>query len=140
MSWDSIWLKMINIKKKIASEKEKKAANPSPLGRRPSVRSQLLTKGVSNLLYLYICVKSVLLTELPELQRNLPSKWIWIMNVNYLFVCLGTCKLYHPNVDNLAFFRLYIQPGNVWIEYLTMDNMCSCDYNTVEHKWMSIYR
>ncbi|XP_065888763.1 NEDD8-conjugating enzyme UBE2F-like [Dysidea avara] len=69
---------MINIKKKIASEKEKKAANPGPLVRRPSVRSQLLTK------------------ELPELERNLPK----------------TCKLYHPSADNLAFFKLYIQPDD----------------------------
>ena len=65
---------MINIKKKIASEKEKKATNPSPLSRRPSVRSQLLTKGASILCtgVFHYHVKSI---ELPELQRNLPSKY-----------------------------------------------------------------
>lgn len=67
-------LKMINIKKKIASEKEKKATNPSPLGRRPSVRSQLLTKGVSNFMCTCVIVNLLKLVELPELQRNLPSK------------------------------------------------------------------
>ena len=63
---------MINIKKKIASEKEKKVTNPSPLGRRPSVRSQLLTKGVCNFILVYF-VNLITLAELPELQRNLPS-------------------------------------------------------------------
>ena len=108
---------MINIKKKIASEKEKKATNPSPLTRRPSVRSQLLTKGVSilRIIVFHYHVKSL---ELPELQRNLPS----MCNYYVIFgicLCVGTCKLYHPSADNLAFFRLYIQPGNVWI-YTTL--------------------
>ena len=102
---------MINIKKKIASEKEKKATNPSPLGRRPSVRSQLLTKGVCSLLYLCICFNLTVLVELPELQRNLPSKLKYYGGKTYFCVCLGTCKLYHPDANNLAFFRLYIQPG-----------------------------
>jgi len=62
---------MINIKKKIASEKEKKAANPGPLVRRPSVRSQLLTKGTGVSVGLHLII--ILFAELPELERNLPS-------------------------------------------------------------------
>ena len=61
---------MINIKKKIASEKEKKAANPGPLVRRPSVRSQLLTKGAG---VIELHLLNILFVELPELERNLPS-------------------------------------------------------------------
>ena len=61
---------MINIKKKIDSEKEKKASNPGPLVRRPSVRSQLLTKGTGTIEFHLIII---LFIELPELERNLPS-------------------------------------------------------------------
>ena len=51
-----------------------KATNPSSLSRKPSVRSQLLTKDGSNLLYLCVCFNYLVLVELPELPRNLPSK------------------------------------------------------------------